>query len=143
MMDGQNIWVLKPNDFNRGWGVNLFNSIDQLKKLIEDYTTGVELQLDVKPEKDLENAGNLPEQPVKSLVANPVIKSNVFVIQKYIEKPMLINERKFDIRMWVLITHDHRCFCFKEGYIRMSSHEYNVDQQNLENLAIHLTNNAI
>lgn len=56
---------------------------------------------------------------------------------------MLIHDRKYDIRLWVLITHDHRCFCFKEGYIRMSSHKYTLDDDDLENLAIHLTNNAI
>lgn len=43
MFDGHNLWVLKPNDFNRGRGVNLFNSLDQLKKLINDYTVGVEI----------------------------------------------------------------------------------------------------
>ena len=50
---------------------------------------------------------------------------------------MLINERKFDIRMWVLITHDHRCFLFKEGYIRMSSKPYTLELEKLENLALH------
>jgi len=28
MFDGQNIWLLKPSDYNRGRGVHLFNSID-------------------------------------------------------------------------------------------------------------------
>ena len=69
-----------------------------------------------------------------------MIKSNVFVVQKYIEQPLLINERKFDIRMWVLITHDHRCYMFKEGYIRMSSCPFTLED---ENLLVHLTNNAI
>jgi hypothetical protein len=43
MHAGQNLWVFKPYDFNRGWGVNLFSSLDQLKKLIHDYTAGVEV----------------------------------------------------------------------------------------------------
>lgn len=43
MNAGQNIWVLKPNDLNRGRGVHIFNNLEQLKKLILDYTTGVEI----------------------------------------------------------------------------------------------------
>ena len=43
MNAGQNIWVLEPNDLNRGRGVHIFNNLEQLKKLILDYTTGVEI----------------------------------------------------------------------------------------------------
>jgi hypothetical protein len=45
--------------------------------------------------------------------------------------------------MWVLITHEHKCFCFKEGYIRMSSQQYTLEADALDNLTVHLTNNAI
>ena len=71
------------------------------------------------------------------------VKYDLFVIQKYIEKPLLINDRKFDIRLWVLVTQDHCCFLFKEGYIRLSSYKYTIAEDDIQNLAIHLTNNAI
>ena len=65
----------------------------------------------------------------------------MYVIQKYIERPMLIADRKFDIRLWVLVTQDCKCHLFREGYIRMSSYAYTLDDQ--DNVAVHLTNNAI
>jgi len=43
MNAGYNLWVLKPNDLNRGRGVHIFNSLEELRKLIVDYTTGVEV----------------------------------------------------------------------------------------------------
>ncbi len=49
------------------------------------------------------------------------MKEHRFVIQKYIEKPLLINERKFDVRVWVLVTHYMDVFVFSEGYVRTSS----------------------
>lgn len=30
-------------------------------------------------------------------------------------------QRKFDIRIWVLVTYNLRGFVFKEGYVRLSS----------------------
>jgi hypothetical protein len=47
-----------------------------------------------------------------------------FVIQKYIESPMLFKGRKFDIRMWVLLTHDQKLYLFRDGYLRTSSAAY-------------------
>jgi len=37
MWQGKNLWVLKPNNFNRGRGVHVFNSIEQVKKLISEF----------------------------------------------------------------------------------------------------------
>lgn len=33
-----NVWLIKPNDFNRGRGVMLFNSLEQLRKLLREYS---------------------------------------------------------------------------------------------------------
>lgn len=64
-----------------------------------------------------------------------------FVIQKYIENPFLMNKRKFDIRVWVLLNQDMDLYFFREGYLRMSSADYT--NANLNDDYIHLTNNAI
>ena len=56
---------------------------------------------------------------------------------------MLIKGRKFDIRVWVLVTQNLDCFFFREGYIRTSSSKYTTDAAALANDWVHLTNNAI
>jgi hypothetical protein len=46
--------------------------------------------------------------------------------------------------VWVLVTHDGKCFLFKEGYIRTSCEEYDTSNaEAITNPEIHLTNNAI
>ena len=55
----------------------------------------------------------------------------------------MINSRKFDIRMYALIDSDMNLYVFKEGYIRTSSEPYDLHENKLNNLFIHLTNNAI
>ena len=71
------------------------------------------------------------------------IRPGGFVIQKYMEVPLLIDKRKFDIRVWVLVTQEGRAYFFKEGYIRTSSEEYNLLANDITKDSIHLTNNAV
>ena len=35
---GGNVWLIKPNDFNRGRGVRLFNSLEQLRGLMKEFS---------------------------------------------------------------------------------------------------------
>ena len=65
------------------------------------------------------------------------------VVQKYIENPLLINLKKFDIRQWVLVTNDEPLvvWVFKECYLRFTIKDYSSDE--LSNLYAHLTNNSI
>ena len=54
---------------------------------------------------------------------------------------MLVYGRKFDIRVWVLLTGSLNIFFFKEGYIRTSTEEFSTSDRS--NYFIHLTNNAV
>ncbi|KAL4426888.1 hypothetical protein ABPG74_008812 [Tetrahymena malaccensis] len=60
-----------------------------------------------------------------------------WVIQKYIERPLLYNGRKFDLRVWVLLTNKGELFVYKNGYLRTSSSKYSMQTFNE---AVHLTN---
>jgi hypothetical protein len=68
------------------------------------------------------------------------------VVQKYIERPLLLRRRnKFDIRQWVLVTSANPLviYGFSQCYLRLSSQSYSLDTSGLGNNLIHLTNNAI
>ena len=75
------------------------------------------------------NTKNTSQSPTKKTSNSGAskIKHNTFIIQKYIERPLLIYKRKFDIRVWVLLDQDQNLFFFKEGYLRTSSSEYGID----------------
>jgi hypothetical protein len=82
---------------------------------------------------------------IKNLVRDKSSRVNkTAIIQKYIENPLLINKRKFDIRCYGLLTsiNGHMLgFFYQDGYLRTSCKEFSV--QNLSNRYIHLTNDAI
>ena len=59
------------------------------------------------------------------------------------ERPLLYEGRKFDIRVWVLLDHQMRLYFFRQGYMRTSSNAYSVEEDKVSDLSVHLTNNAV
>ena len=69
-----------------------------------------------------------------------------FVVQRYMHKPYLIDNLKFDMRIYVLVygVDPLRVFVFREGLARFATEEYTGPfKNNLDNLYMHLTNYAI
>lgn len=111
----RNIWIVKPGqNTNQGNGISVCYGLDDIK-----------LRL-------------------RGRQKNRDGKLRTFILQKYIENPLLYNKRKFDIRHYVLMTCINgifKAYWYEQGYVRTSSSEFNLkpskDQQ------VHLTNDAV
>jgi hypothetical protein len=117
---GQNIWLIKPAGNNRGRGIQIFNNINEFKRILAELA-----------DKYHESKQQHNKEPGN------------FVVQKYIESPLLISGRKFDIRVWVLVDYKMKCYFYKEGYIRTSSESFTTESESLSDQFVHLTNNAV
>ena len=81
---------------------------------------------------------------IKKFIMENGRNPRTYILQKYIEKPLLISKRKFDIRMYGMLTSVNgiiKGYFYEEGYIRTSCKEYTL--KNLAQKAIHLTNDAV
>lgn len=66
-----------------------------------------------------------------------------WLVQKYIESPLLVSDRKFDIRQWVMVMSwdPLDVWFYDDSYLRLSVDQYDMDCT--ANLFSHLTNNSI
>lgn len=102
-------------------------------------TRGEQLWI-VKPTASSQGRGifilrNLVELPLKESV----------VVSRYVEKPLLIQGLKFDLRIYVLVTSFRplRAYVYREGLTRFASKAYSTDEEHLADVYRHLTNYSI
>uniref|UniRef100_A0A7S1CF17 C2H2-type domain-containing protein n=1 Tax=Bicosoecida sp. CB-2014 TaxID=1486930 RepID=A0A7S1CF17_9STRA len=111
--EGRNMWLLKPTSANRGMGIEIVGAVEEARAHL------------ARASKSAAAAGG----------------DVSFILQKYLEEPMLVGGRKFDVRIWALLVdaggRDFRVYVFPEGYVRTSSNAYSVDAADK---FVHLTN---
>ena len=130
---------LHPNEYNffpKTWILpNEYSEFLKYQKLNEGKT------FIVKPDWSSQGKGIILTKTKEGI--NP--KSN-YVIQEYIENPFLVDNLKFDIRLYVMVTSVDplRVYLYKEGMVRFATVEYEPpNEENINNDYIHLTNYAI
>lgn len=112
------MWIMKPCGKARGVGIFLVNKLSQLKKWSRDSKTN-------------------------SFV--PPTAKDTYVISKYIDNPLLIGGKKFDLRLYVLVTSFRplKCYMYQLGFCRFCTVKYNANINELDNMFVHLTNVSI
>jgi len=68
-----------------------------------------------------------------------------FVITKYITKIHLINGKKYDLRLYILITglKPLRIYFYKEGLVRIATKNYSLNIDSINDKFVHITNTKI
>lgn len=87
--------------------------------------------------KGIEVCHSLKE--IKNILRSKIPQS-IWVVQKYVERPLLFHGRKFDIRVWAIATAKKELFFYKHGYLRTSSFDYDTS---VSDNYVHLTNNCL
>ena len=117
---GKNMWIIKPINLNRGRCIQVLNDTNKI----------VEYLLKIQEMKKIES------------VDNNNFKCEHVILQKYLEKPLLYQGRKFDIRIWILVIggQENYVYIFKQGHLKATCAEYDI---NSSSPFIHLTNYSV
>ena len=109
------MWIMKPTSKAQGKGIFLVNKLSQIKKFANTRWAS--------------NSGSVQS----------------YVISRYIESPLLVGGKKFDLRLYVLVTSYRplKAFMFRRGFARFCNAKYTTDVADLDNQFVHLTNVAI
>lgn len=128
--NNRNLWIIKAPDLNRGHCIKVVNLVNDVKKCIKSFYEGI--MKGYSCDKELDN--HFDKEPKN------IYTSKVVLLQKYLEKPLLYYNRKFDIRIWVLLTQEFQVHVFKEGHLKTCSINYDIDSLNKYS---HLTNYSL
>ena len=147
---GKNMWIIKPVNLNRGRCIKVLNNLNSILKEMKLIKKSKKINIidnnsrHVKLKHNFEtiNTNSKSNSPEKDRNNSNGIKCEYIMIQKYLEKPLLYQGRKFDIRIWVLFitNRENEIFIFKEGHLKAASLQYNPDS---DDLFIHLTNYSV
>ena len=100
----------------------------------------------VKPDSLSQGQGIFLSRNPERIIQSCTHQEGGFVVQEYLDKPHLIDDLKYDLRIYVLLygVNPMRIFIHDQGIARFATEVYAPPKSsNMDNLYIHLTNYAI
>ena len=69
----------------------------------------------------------------------------MYVLSRYIDRPLLVGGRKFDLRLYCLVTSFSplRAYIHRQGFARFCAVPYSSSRADLADAAMHLTNVSV
>jgi len=105
----------------------------------------------LKPESGAEGNGIILVKDFKSIPN--IAFQKPYIAQEYLEAPFVLDNKKFDLRIYVLVTSlgsgtggddPITAFIADEGMVRFCTEDYQKpDQENISDLLMHLTNYSL
>ncbi|KAG9236938.1 survival protein sure-like phosphatase/nucleotidase [Amylocarpus encephaloides] len=135
-------WILKPGMSDRGQGIRLFSTEEELQNIFEEWEAD-------QPDSDEEEEEGTPEKPQGEEKDDYIVTSHLrhFVAQPYIHPPLLLPgptgmPTKFHIRTYVLAIGSLKIYVYKPMLALFASTAYTPPWSSSD-LSPHLTNTCL
>lgn len=137
-------WILKPSMSDRGQGIKLFSTMEELQGIFDAWDEGV-----VTDDED-EEGGDDGDGGGGDADEGGIMASHLrhFVAQPYIDPPMLVDGRKFHVRVYVLAVGSMKVYVYRDMLALFASKNYvppggaEGDDEEVD-LDAHLTNTCL
>lgn len=138
-------WILKPGMSDRGQGIRLFSTEEELRSIFEEWEAARPDSDDEEAEEDI--GGDLSaHHPGTDYIVTSHLRH--FIAQPYIHPPLLLasNTRKFHIRTYVLASGSLKVYVYKHMLALFAAAPYHPPWSETivsKDLSAHLTNTCL
>jgi tubulin--tyrosine ligase len=145
---GREWWILKPGMSDRGQGIRLFSTEEELQSIFEEW----EAERPDSDDEDEDEKSKEEEAERRGEEGDYIITSHLrhFIAQPYIHPPLLLpsNPRKFHIRTYVLAVGALKVYVYKQMLALFASRPYvppwsPSTSDTAADLSPHLTNTCL
>ena len=127
-------WIFKPVGRAQGRGIFIVPRLAQAEAWLRE-----------RAKEDKERAALLATLPPAAAAELEAEAPEAFVAQRYLDAPLLVGGRKFDLRLYCTVTSFSplTVWLYREGFARFTARRYTADASTLSNPFVHLTNHAV